>query len=139
MSNISDLLLKDSKCAKVLKKVTTIGHKLDTSVYLVGGSVRDLLMGENSYKDIDLMVEKNSSEFSDKLAHALNVKTIIGFEKFHTYKIPYKDIEIEVAMARKETYSSESRKPNKVIATSISEDLESIFSPDHVSGSPWPI
>ena len=81
MSNISDLLLKDSKCAKVLKKVTTIGHKLDTSVYLVGGSVRDVLLGKE-IKDIDLMVENKSSVFSDLLAKKLNVKTVIKYESF---------------------------------------------------------
>jgi len=69
------------------------------------------------------MVEKDSSEFSKQLAKALNVKTVVAFEKFHTYKIPYKEIEIEIAAAREETYSSESRKPNKVILTSVEDDL----------------
>ena len=123
MSNISDLLFEKKECAKVFSTASDVGKKLNIPVYLVGGSVRDLLMGKESYKDIDLMVEKDSGTFSKELAKALKVKTIIPFEKFHTYKIPYKDIEIEIAAARKETYNPDSRKPNKVILTSIEDDL----------------
>ena len=123
MSNISDLLFEKKECAKVFLTASDIGKKLNIPVYLVGGSVRDLLMGKDSYKDIDLMVEKDSGTFSKELAKALKVETIVSFEKFHTYKIPYKDIEIEVAAARKETYSPDSRKPDKVTLTSIEDDL----------------
>jgi len=123
MSNISELLLENKKYAKVLKEASVVGSKLKIPVYLVGGSVRDKLIGQKDSKDIDIMVEKNSADFSNELAKRLNVKKIVKFEKFYTYKIPYPDIEIEVAAARKETYSPESRKPNKVTLASIKEDL----------------
>ena len=48
---------------------------------------------------------------------------VIEFEKFHTYRIPYKEFEIDIAEAREETYESLSRKPNKVTSATISEDL----------------
>ena len=123
MSNISDLLFEKKESQNVFLKASEIGEKLKIPVYLVGGSVRDLLMNKGDYKDIDLMVEKSSAEFSKELAKVLNVNTVIAFEKFHTYKIPYKEIEIEIAAARKETYSPESRKPNQVILTSVEDDL----------------
>ena len=112
MSNISELLLENKSYAKVLKEASYIGTKLKIPVYLVGGSVRDRLLGEKDCKDIDIMVEKDSAIFSNELAKRLNVKKIVKFEKFYTYKIPYPDIEIEVAASRKETYIPESRKPN---------------------------
>ena len=80
MSNISDLLFGKKESATVFLKASEIGEKLNTPVYLVGGSVRDLLMNKINYKDIDLMVEKDSAIFSDELAKALNVKTVIAFE-----------------------------------------------------------
>ena len=123
MSNISDLLFENKECSRIFLKASDIGEKLETPVYLVGGSVRDLLMNKGSYKDIDLMVEKDSKKFSNELAKALNVKTVIPFDKFHTYKIPCTDMEIEVAAARKETYNPDSRKPNKVTLTTIEDDL----------------
>ena len=123
MSNISDLLFEKEECSTVFLKASEVGERLNTPVYLVGGSVRDLLMNKMDYKDIDLMVEKDSAKFSNELAKALGVKTVIAFEKFHTYKIPYNKIEIEVAAARKETYSPDSRKPNQVTLTSVKDDL----------------
>ena len=123
MSNISDLLLEKKEFSKIFLKVSEVGAKLKIPVYLVGGSVRDLLMNKKNFKDIDLMVEIDSKEFSYSLAKSLKVKKVIPFEKFHTYKIPYTDMEIEVAAARKETYNSNSRKPNKVVLTSVKDDL----------------
>ena len=123
MSNISELLFKNNHYSKVLNTTLEVGEELKIPVYLVGGAVRDLLLGNKDGKDIDLMVEKDSSKFTKLLAKKLNVNTIISYEKFHTYKIPYSDIEIEVAAARKETYEADSRKPNKVILTTIKEDL----------------
>ena len=122
MSNISDLLLKETEHAKILKCASQIARELDTAAFIVGGSVRDVLLGKK-IKDIDLMVENKSSEFSDLLAKKLNVKTVIKYEKFHTYKIPYSSIEIEIAASRKESYNKDSRKPNKVILASVDEDL----------------
>ena len=103
MSNISDLLFENKECSRIFLSASDIGEKLETPVYLVGGSVRDLLMNKGSYKDIDLMVEKDSKKFSNELAKVLNVKTVIPFDKFHTYKIPCTDMEIEVAAARRAT------------------------------------
>jgi len=123
MSNISELLFKNKHYSKVLNTTLEVGEELNIPVYLVGGAVRDILLGSIDGKDIDLMVEKDSSEFTKLLAKKLNVKTIISYEKFHTYKIPYSDIEIEVAAARKETYKPDSRKPDKVTLTTIKEDL----------------
>ena len=123
MSNISELLLDNPNYAKILKKASTVSSHLKIPVYLVGGSIRDKLIGKKSCKDIDLMVEKNGEEFSTELAKQLNIKKIIKFEKFYTYRIPHPEIEIEIAAARKETYSPDSRKPNTVTLTSIEEDL----------------
>ena len=123
MSNISDLLLEKKECSKIFLKASEVGEKLKTPVYLVGGSVRDLLMNKKSFKDIDLMVENDSKEFSYTLAKSLKVKKVIPFDKFHTYKIPYTNMEIEVAAARKETYNSNSRKPDKVALTTVEDDL----------------
>ena len=84
MSNISDLLLDNPNYAKVLREASAVSSRLNIPVYLVGGSIRDKLIGKKNCKDIDLMVEKNSEEFSNQLAKQLNVKKVIKFEKFYT-------------------------------------------------------
>ena len=57
-----------------------------------------------------------------KLAKKLNINNIVLYEQFQTALIPYKKIQIEIATARTEEYSSDSRKP-EVQSTSIGEDL----------------
>src|SRR4029453_675461 len=51
-------------------------------VYLVGGAVRDVLLGEQSL-DLDLMVEGDAIAFAQDLARELAV-TCHPHEKFHT-------------------------------------------------------
>jgi tRNA nucleotidyltransferase/poly(A) polymerase len=72
--------------------------------------------------DIDILVEGNGLDFARKLADQLGIKTVVEYEKFGTALIPHNDVEIEIATARRETYSKDSRKPD-VVQTSIDEDM----------------
>ena len=123
ITNISNLIKKNKKHYKIFKYAQEVSEDLNTSAYLVGGYVRDILL-KNDLKDIDLMVEENAKLFSEKLSKKLNVNKVIKFEKFHTYRIPYPECEIEVANSRKESYDPSSRKPTKVELTNLEGDLE---------------
>ena len=121
MSKISEILL-NSEHYKILKIAGEVGDSLNLNTYLVGGYVRDIILG-NHLKDIDIMVEDKVFEYSKKLSKKLKVNKTVEFEKFLTVKIPYKECEIEVANARKETYDKDSRKPKTVELTTIENDL----------------
>ena len=121
MSNIEHLINKN-KHLKVLEMAGEIGDAMHISTYLVGGYVRDLLLGKDLV-DIDIMVDKESFEFSKNLSNKLNVHKTIDFEKFLTSRIPYKECEIEISNARKEEYKQDSRKPINIEKTTINEDL----------------
>ena len=121
MSNISEILLKSEHC-KILKIAGEVGDALNVNTYLVGGYVRDIILG-NKLKDIDIMVEDKVFEYSKKLSKKLNVNKTVEFEKFLTVKIPYSVCEIEVANARQETYDKDSRKPKTVELTTVENDL----------------
>ena len=123
MSNISKLLLKDSLYAPIIENASIVGAQLEMNIFLVGGFVRDLLLNR-ALIDIDLMVEGNASEFAKKLSEKLKIKKVIEFEKFHTYRIPCDDLEIDIEEARKESYEYTYRKHSKVVSASINEDLE---------------
>lgn len=123
ITNISNLIKKNKKHYKIFKYAQEVSEDLNTNVYLVGGYVRDILL-KNDLKDIDLMVEQNAKLFSEKLSKKLNVNKVIKFEKFHTYRIPYTECEIEIANSRKESYEPSSRKPSKVELTNLEGDLE---------------
>ena len=122
MSNISKLLSKNELYSPIISLSSSIAEDLKMDVYLVGGFVRDLLL-KKKLIDIDIMVEGNAEKFARELSKRLKINKVVEFEKFHTYRIPYNDYEIDVAEARKETYESNSRKPNTVTSASISEDL----------------
>jgi putative nucleotidyltransferase with HDIG domain len=118
-------LLNDSKNANVLsilKAAGELGYQEGIEVYVVGGFVRDIIMG-NPLNDIDLMTVGDGIKFARKLADELGVKTIVPFKKFGTAMIPNKEIQIEVATARTESYNDASRTPSKVNYTDLKGDL----------------
>ena len=124
MTNIKKLL-KDKKLFHVnsfLKLVGDLSQEQKREVYVVGGFVRDLLMGL-PLNDIDLMVVGSGISFAKKLAKKLGVRKVIEFEKFGTAIIPHNQFKIEVATARTEKYEYHSRKPFKIESTNLYGDL----------------
>jgi len=121
MANISDLISYNEGYNKIFRTAGTLGKKIGVKVYVVGGFVRDAIMGRENH-DIDLMVEGDGIQFSKLLANELNVPDIVPFDDFGTAIIPHSEIEIEVATARKESYKSNSRKP-EIELTTIDEDM----------------
>ena len=95
MSNISDLLLKNNIHKNIINHATTISDKIGLSTFIVGGYVRDTILGKDT-NDIDIMIEGNAAEFTKLLSKKLKVNKVISFEKFNTYRIPFKECEIEV-------------------------------------------
>ena len=89
--------------------------------YLVGGPVRDLLLGRAAF-DIDLTIEEDSSVFARALAKRVSGR-VKSFPQFLTYKVIADGIpEIDIATARKERY----RKPGALPAVSrghLKDDL----------------
>src|SRR5436853_3803948 len=68
--------------------------------YLVGGPVRDLLLGRAAF-DIDLTIEEDSAVFARALAKRVNGR-VKSFPQFLTYKVVAADVpEIDIATARK--------------------------------------
>lgn len=89
-----------------------IGQAADeVETYVVGGYVRDLIMGKAS-KDIDVVCVGSGIALAKKVADQLPGKAHLNiFKNFGTAQIKYKDQEIEFVGARKESYRSDSRKP----------------------------
>ena len=105
------------------KKAGIIGSNKGLRVYIVGGVVRDLLLGRE-IQDLDLMVEGDGISFAKDLASDIGIRKIVPFKKFGTALIPHRDFQIEVASSRSESYDNDSRSPTKVIFTSLEEDLK---------------
>ncbi|MCH7521853.1 MAG: HD domain-containing protein [Candidatus Marinimicrobia bacterium] len=121
MSNIADLLRSRLEHQSILAAAGQLGQKQGISTYVVGGYVRDLILDRNTH-DIDLMVEGDGIAFARALGRGLGTDRVVVYEKFGTAHIPLKGTQVEVATARTETYTPDSRKP-KVTASSVEADL----------------
>ena len=91
-----------------------------SGVYLVGGAVRDLLLGERSF-DIDLAVEGDGVAFARELSPVLDGR-VHPHDKFHTAVVLAGDLRVDVASARTEQYEYPAALPI-VEHSSIRHDL----------------
>ncbi len=90
-------------------------------VYLVGGTVRDILLGEPNF-DVDVAVEGDAIALAKRLAEALNGR-VRAHTKFGTAVVVYGDDErVDVVTARTEFYDAPASLPSVEHAT-IREDL----------------
>ena len=104
----------------VLEAVTAVDGPYG-GVYLVGGTVRDILLGEPSF-DVDIAVEGDAIVFARSLAEALEGR-VRAHDKFGTAVVLYADDErIDVVTARTESYESPGALPT-VAPGSIQDDL----------------
>ncbi len=104
--------LKDKLTHPVFAIVLQCADELNVPAYVIGGWVRDLLLGRPS-KDIDIVAIGSGIELaklvSKKLGggHKVNI-----YKNFGTAQIVYGDYDIEFVGGRKESYQFESRKPS---------------------------
>lgn len=96
---------------KIFEKVAQAGRELGFPVYVVGGYVRDQLMGRFS-KDIDFVCVGSGIELARKTAELISSNIQVSyFKNFGTAMFRFHDAEIEFVGARKESYQRDSRKP----------------------------
>ncbi|HKF82999.1 MAG TPA: hypothetical protein VKB23_08575 [Solirubrobacterales bacterium] len=86
-------------------------------VYLVGGAVRDLLLGRPR-ADVDLVVEADAAALAARLGGAEK-----EHERFGTVKVEVAGHELDIATARTETYPEPGALPVVAPAGSIEADL----------------
>jgi len=92
-----------------------------TETYVVGGFVRDLIMKKKS-KDIDIVCVGSGIDLAKAVARKIPGKSNLSvFKTFGTAQVKTSDLEIEFVGARKESYSSDSRKPT-VESGSLQDD-----------------
>jgi poly(A) polymerase len=108
----------------IIKKISEIARKSDTEAFLVGGYVRDMILydGKPAKNDIDISVLGDAAEFAELTAKEFDTKLSAVYKKFGTALLEINDVKVEFASARKESYTSNSRKP-KVEHAGLEEDL----------------
>ncbi len=106
---------------KFLEPVVEKAQALDTPIYLVGGCVRDLLLGREA-QDIDVLIEGPSDILAKAVAKTTKGK-LVSHPTFltHTLHLP-KGRHLDIATARTEVYAEPAALP-MVEPASLQEDL----------------
>lgn len=118
MIDLDTLAIPQRRALELVREVAAEKH---CRPYLVGGPVRDLLLGRESF-DIDLTLEDGSSTLARALAKRVEGR-VRSFPQFLTYKVTAEGLpDIDIATARKERY----RKPGALPAVTegrLKDDL----------------
>jgi len=109
-----------SEVYNLLKLSGEVAEELGFNAYLVGGSVRDLLRGEENL-DIDIVIEGDGISFAKAFGKKLNAK-VRSHQRFGTAQVITDNLKLDVATARTEYYESPGVLP-KVETSSIKKDL----------------
>jgi tRNA nucleotidyltransferase (CCA-adding enzyme) len=114
-----------SKLPKEIKKLVYLAREISTEqqipAYLVGGIVRDLILGVKNF-DLDIVVEGEGVKFAQAFAARLQAK-IICHNRFGTATVSLPGhLKVDIATARKETYPHPAHLP-QVSPGNLSDDL----------------
>jgi len=122
------LLLNSSPTEEYIYQVLSKAAKeLECQTYLVGGYVRDKILGRRS-KDVDVVCVGDGIALAGRVNQLLgNGQPVVVYKNFGTAALRYKDVELEFVGARKESYSRESRKPSVIAGTLYDDQLRRDF------------
>ena len=96
---------------EILQKIALAAQELDVPCYLIGGFVRDKILGRNT-KDMDIVCVGDGIELAAKVSEKFKpMPEVHFFKNFGTAQIKTEGLEIEFVGARKESYDFNSRKP----------------------------
>ena len=97
---------------KIFEVISQASQELNVDSYVIGGFVRDLLLGRDFKKDIDIVAVGSGIELALKVSQLLpNKPKVQVFKTYGTAMLRFEDTEIEFVGARKESYHFDSRNP----------------------------
>ena len=120
--NLSDKTEKQlpAELVEFMQAAGLVATSQRQSLYLVGGVVRDLLLGRGNF-DLDLVVEGDAISLAQRLADITQGK-IRTHPRFNTAKLRWNRWSVDLATARSETYERPGALP-RVKPGSLASDL----------------
>jgi tRNA nucleotidyltransferase (CCA-adding enzyme) len=112
--------LGGSNTSAALARIGQIGDAEENRAYLVGGSVRDILLGRPP-NDFDIVTEKDVSGVAAAVAKSFDTN-VISYGRFMTHKVRIREREYDFAAARLEYYDFPGSLPT-VAPASLMKDL----------------
>ena len=107
---------------EVFQALARCADNLSLESYLVGGFVRDHILGGGKAKDIDVVTVGSGTELAKAVQkHLPGAQAVQEFKSYGTAMVKWRDISLEFVGARKESYSQNSRNP-KVTQGTLEDD-----------------
>lgn len=95
----------------ILKKIAKAAEEIGVECFLIGGFVRDKILGRDT-KDMDIVCVGDGIALAEKFAQQFTpIPQVSVFRTFGTAQLKVDGFEVEFVGARKESYSQDSRKP----------------------------
>jgi poly(A) polymerase len=98
-------------------------HAQQKQLYMVGGTVRDVLLHRGQSADADLATDAHPDEIKRLVAPTRPSAVVLVGERFGTVRLLYESNIVEITTFRTERYNAESRKPEVCFGTDLLEDL----------------
>lgn len=96
----------------IFNTIAEASKVLGLDSYVIGGYVRDFILGKKMPKDIDIVTVGSGIALAKKVASRIEGKPKVKiFKNFGTAMICHHGLELEFVGARKESYHHDSRKP----------------------------
>ena len=105
----------------LLRRAASTAAESGVELFLVGGSVRDVLSGRHP-DDLDVVAVRGGPGFASRLAGQLGGE-VVAHSQFGTAKLKIGDLGMDLAAARTETYAYPGALPDVSPAANIGEDL----------------
>ncbi|MEE9366332.1 MAG: CCA tRNA nucleotidyltransferase [Dehalococcoidales bacterium] len=109
-----------SELVEFMRLAGELAQKREQKLYLVGGVVRDLILGRGNF-DLDLVVEGDAIALAGELAKEKQGK-LVTHQRFGTAKLQWDGWSADIATARSETYAKACALPT-INPSTIKADL----------------
>src|SRR5256885_6277659 len=92
-------------------------------LYMVGGTVRDVLLHREQSNDADLATDAHPDEVKRLVAPTRPTAVVLVGERFGTVRLLYVSDILEITTFRTERYNPDTRKPEVCFGTTLEDDL----------------
>lgn len=107
---------------EVLNLASGFAFKHSEELYLAGGVVRDIILG-NKTSDFDVLIKGDGVRLAKHLSEVLGAD-LLTHERFQTAKIEYKGYSFDITSSRSETYSKAGALPAVTPSSDLKEDMK---------------
>lgn len=107
---MAETIMSDYLDHPIFPLLSDLAGESGVECFVVGGYVRDRIMGRDFKNDVDVVVVGSGIDFATRVGNRLDAKVAV-YKNFGTASLRHGEMQLEFVGARKESYRADSRKP----------------------------